>query len=176
MTLLRGEKVHLRPFEPDDMKDVFYWANNPDAAGEFDVFNIENWAEVEKWFKEPGGPHKFTTLIIERNEGKTKVGVVGFYLSHPLLQNVEVGFGIWDPKERKKGYASEAVKLLVEYLFSTQNISRVQATTNVLNEPAQRVLEKCGFVKEGQLRKALFTNGKFHDVYVYGVTREEWKR
>ena len=80
------------------------------------------------------------------------------------------------PKERNKGYATEAVKLLVDYLFSTHNIARIQATTHVMNKPAQRVLEKCGFAKEGKLRKALFTGGKFADVFIYGITREKWKR
>lgn len=71
MVLLKGEKVHLRPLEPDDMKDFFYNVNNPEAVGEFDAFGITEWSEVEKLFKEPKGPHEFTMLIIEENMGKS---------------------------------------------------------------------------------------------------------
>jgi aminoglycoside 6'-N-acetyltransferase len=176
MVLLKGERVRLRPLEPDDMKDFFHRLNDPEAAGEYDAFGIESWAEFEKDFKETGDPHEFTMLIIERNEDRSKLGLVAHYLSHPVMHNVEIGFQIWEPSERNKGHCSEAVKLLVVYLFTTKSIARVQATTNILNKPAQRVLEKCGFAKEGQLRKALFAGGRFQDMYIYGVTREEWER
>ena len=176
MTLLKGETVRLRPIEPDDMKDIFHWVNNPEAVGEFDVFHVASWAEVEKWFKKAGGPHQFSTLVIEKNKDESKIGLVLHYLSHPIMRNIEIGFQIWDPKERNRGYATEAVKLLVDYLFSTSNIARIQATTHVLNKPAQRVLEKCGFIREGKLREALFTGGKFADVYIYGITRKKWKQ
>ncbi len=75
MTLLRGNMVRLRPFEPDDMKDIFRWVNNPEAVGEFDVFRVTSWSEVEKWFKEHG-PHEFSTLIIEKNEDGSKNPVI----------------------------------------------------------------------------------------------------
>jgi RimJ/RimL family protein N-acetyltransferase len=157
------------------MKDLFYWANNPEAIGEFDVFNVSQWHEVEKWFKEPDTAHEFTTLLIERNEDKAKLGIAVHYFAHPILRNIEVGFQIWDKKERNKGYATEALKLLIEYLFTTKNITRIQATTHTKNIAAQHVLEKCGFKKEGCQRKAIFTNGEFQDTYIYRILREEWK-
>lgn len=174
--LLNGEKVRLRPLEPEDMKDLFFWANNPEAVGEFDAFSISQWHEVEKWFKEPDTAHGFTTLLIERKEDKAKLGIVVHYFAHPVLRNIEIGFQIWDIKERNKGYATEALKLLVEYLFTTKNIQRIQATTHTQNIAAQKVLEKCGFTKEGRQRKSLFTKGEFQDTYIYGILREEWKR
>ena len=173
--LLKGERLRLRPPEPGDMGDFFRWINDPEASGEFDVFGITSWADVEKWLKQPSGPHDFGTLVIEKNTGKYKIGLVVRYLSHPIMCHVEVGFQIWDKKERNKGYATEAVQLFVNYLFSTKNISRIQATTHVLNRPAQRVLEKCGFAKEGRLKSALFTNGELNDAYIYGLTRRRWK-
>ncbi|MBS7620750.1 GNAT family N-acetyltransferase [Candidatus Bathyarchaeota archaeon] len=63
----------------------------------------------------------------------------------------------------------------MDYLFATNNIERIQATTHVLNKPAQKVLEKCGFKGEGRLRKALFTGGKFAVVFIYAITRKKWK-
>lgn len=175
MTLLKGERVHLRPPQPGDVGDFFHWLNNPEASGEFDVFGITSWSDVEKWLRQPYGPHDFASLVIEKNRGESKVGLVVRYLSHPIMCHVEIGFQIWDPKERNRGYATEAVKLFTDYLFSTKTITRIQATTHVLNKPAQRVLEKCGFIKEGRLRSALFTNGEAHDAYVYGLVRRRWK-
>jgi RimJ/RimL family protein N-acetyltransferase len=157
------------------MVDFFRWMNDPEASGEFDIFGITSWSDVEKWLKQPSGPHNFGTLVIERNPGKCRIGIVVRYLSHPIMCHVEVGFQIWDKNERNKGYATEALRLFVDYLFSTKNISRIQATTHVQNKPAQRVLEKCSFAKEGRLRSALFTNGELSDAYIYGLTRRMWK-
>jgi len=175
MILLRGERIHLRPLEPTDLKDFFRWINDSEAAGEFDVFGITTWADIEKWIKEESGPYEFSALAIEKNDTKSKIGAVVRYISHPVMCHVEIGFQIWNQNERNKGYATEAAGLLVDYLFATRDITRVQATTHVLNKPAQRVLEKCGFAKEGRLRSALFTNGEHHDAYVYGITRRKWK-
>jgi RimJ/RimL family protein N-acetyltransferase len=175
MLLLKGERIRLRPPEPSDIRDFFRWVNDPEASGEFDVFGITNWTEIERWLKEPSEPYEFSALVIEKREEKTKIGVAIRYVSHPIMRHVEIGFQIWDPNERNKGYATEAVRLLIDYLFSTNNIERVQATTHFLNKPAQRVLEKCGFIREGRLRKALFTNGEPHDAFVYGITRKKWR-
>lgn len=175
MVLLKGERIHLRPPEPSDMADFFHWVNDPEASGEFDVFGISSWVDIEKWLRQPAGPHDFFTMVIEGNESKTKIGLVVRYLAHPIMCHVEIGFQIWDKRERNKGYATEATKLFMDYLFSTKNISRIQATTHTQNRPAQRVLEKCGFSREGRLRNALFINGEASDVYVYGITRRKWK-
>jgi RimJ/RimL family protein N-acetyltransferase len=175
MALLRGERVRIRPPEPGDVKDFFRCVNDPEASGEFDVFGITSWTEIERWLKEPTEPYEFGALAIERKEDHAKIGIVVRYISHPIMGHVEIGFQIWDPKDRNKGYGTEAVGLLVDYLFSTRNIERVQATTHIMNKPAQRVLEKCGFTREGRLRSALFTSGKPHDAYIYGITRRKWK-
>ena len=174
MVLLEGEKVSLRPLEPDDKHDIFKATNDPIAAGEFDVFQLTSWAEVEKWFKEEKDPHEFTTLIIEKNQDKSKIGIVVHYLVHPTLRNIEVGFQIWSENDRNKGYATEAVKLIVDYLFSTRFIERIQATTSTENKSTQRVLENCGFLKEGMMRASLFAMGRFHDTIIYSILREEW--
>lgn len=175
MVLLRGERVSLRPPEPSDVRDFFHWVNDPEASGEFDVFGITSWTEIERWLKEPTEPYEFGVLVIEKREDRSKLGVIVRYLSHPIMCHVEIGFQIWDAKERNKGYATEATRLLIDYLFSTKNIERVQATTHILNKSAQRVLEKCGFTREGRLRSALFTSGEANDAYIYGITRKKWK-
>jgi ribosomal-protein-alanine N-acetyltransferase len=88
---------------------------------------------------------------------------------------LEVGYTII-PSERMKGYGTEAVKLMINYLFSTKNVCRIQAMTDTRNKPSQKILERNGFVKEGVLRKFRFTRGEFVDKYIYSIIREEWKK
>jgi RimJ/RimL family protein N-acetyltransferase len=79
------------------------------------------------------------------------------------------------PSERKKGYCSEAVMIMVDYLFLSKNIVRVQAHTDVRNEVSQKVLGKTGFKKEGAVRKGAFFWGEWRDGCLFSILREEWK-
>ena len=79
------------------------------------------------------------------------------------------------PSERGKGYGTEAVQLMVDNLFIYRNIVRIQATADVGNKAAQRVLEKAGFRTEGTIRKLSLVRGKWRDRTLYDILLEEWK-
>jgi RimJ/RimL family protein N-acetyltransferase len=79
------------------------------------------------------------------------------------------------PSERGKGYGAEAFQLMVDYLFLSNSIVRIQAIANVRNKPAQKVLEKAGFKREGTIRKLLLVRGIWTDYYLHSILREEWK-
>ena len=79
------------------------------------------------------------------------------------------------PSERGKGYCSEAAKTMVDYLFLSKDIARVQAHTDVRNVAPQRVLEKAGSKKEGVVRNSKFVKGEWRDRYLFSILREEWK-
>jgi aminoglycoside 6'-N-acetyltransferase len=85
----------------------------------------------------------------------------------------EVGFGIPEVTARGKGYAQEGVGLLVEYLLAGYPVARIAALTDEENKPAQRVLEKVGFQREGVLRRATFRDGQWCDITIYGLLRHE---
>jgi aminoglycoside 6'-N-acetyltransferase len=75
--------------------------------------------------------------------------------------------------ERGKGYGTEAIMIMVDYLFLSRELMRVQATPDVSNIASQRVLEKVGFTKEGIIRKSSFNRGKWCDDCLYSILREE---
>jgi RimJ/RimL family protein N-acetyltransferase len=79
------------------------------------------------------------------------------------------------PNERGKGYSSEAVELVVDYLFLSRDVVRIQAQTDVRNVASQKILEKAGFKKEGTIRKDDFIRGEWRDRYLFSILREEWK-
>jgi RimJ/RimL family protein N-acetyltransferase len=62
---------------------------------------------------------------------------------------------------------------MVDYLFLTKDIVRVQAGTHVRNLPSQKTLEKVGFKREGIIRKVYFIYGSWADHYMYSILREE---
>jgi RimJ/RimL family protein N-acetyltransferase len=65
--------------------------------------------------------------------------------------------------------------MMVDYLFLSKDVVRVQAHTDVRNVASQRVLEKIGFKKEGVVRKSSFVRGEWRDSCLFSILREEWK-
>jgi RimJ/RimL family protein N-acetyltransferase len=111
-------------------------------------------------------------FIIEKKDG-TKIGTVFNWLAQPE-GFLEIGYDVVR-LERGKGYGTEVVQLMVDYLFLSRDSARIQAFTEVRNKASQRVLKKAVFKGEGTLRKAGLARGHRTDAHLYGVIREEWK-
>ncbi len=97
----------------------------------------------------------------------------GQVITGPDGRHQFIGY-IVHPDSRGKGYCTEAVEIMVDYLFLSKNIVRVQAETNPVNVSSIRVLEKAGFTFEGVRRKVFFSQGKYNDGALYRVLRDEW--
>lgn len=85
------------------------------------------------------------------------------------------GIGYWVvPAVQRQGYGTEAVSLLLDYLFRTYAHPAVYAKALPDNEATQGLLESLGFVREGRARKEAFWNGEYQDSITYSLLREEW--
>jgi RimJ/RimL family protein N-acetyltransferase len=80
--------------------------------------------------------------------------------------SAEIGYFIGEPYWNK-GIVTKAVKLITEYGFQHLGIIRIQTGVFEYNTASQRVLEKCGFVKEGVFRKSVIKQGKLWDEVRY---------
>lgn len=162
--LLTGKTVNLRLMETVELHTLADWLNNPRFMGKHE--SQETTEDLEKSLSRAGSQWFF----IEKKDG-TKIGWAAKYL---VGSQTTVGFGVV-PDERCKGYATEAASVIVDYLFLTNNIVRVQADTSTENKASQRVLEKVGFKKEGIIRRHFFSTGKWRDSFLYSILRDEWK-
>jgi len=72
-----------------------------------------------------------------------------------------------------QGLGSEALKLILRYGFDERGLNRIYAHINADNAASLRLHEKCGYQREGVLRQAIFKNGRFKDVVVMSILKEE---
>lgn len=86
--------------------------------------------------------------------------------------SAEVGYFVGE-QYWKKGYATEALKLVVNLAQSKHGLKRLHATVFDFNRASMRVLEKAGFAKEGFLKSSAFKDGKFIDEHLYGLVLEK---
>jgi RimJ/RimL family protein N-acetyltransferase len=176
MSALEGATVRLRPLVPEDYGRLFAWYNDPEIVAPYDRFTVDTMdsfvAAVEA---APGDPAAVAPrFVVERRDPPGAIGFVGYYRAHPILEYVDVWYVLGDRQARGHGFGREAVGLLIDHIFGTTAIERVGATCDVDNAPSYRLLEGLGLRREGSLRSALYHHGRWHDVYVYGVTRSEW--
>jgi [ribosomal protein S5]-alanine N-acetyltransferase len=82
-------------------------------------------------------------------------------------------YQLYEDRFARKGYASEAVQLLVDYLFGTKKQQRIQLVIVPENSASRRVAERCGFTLEGTARGAFFNDGRSQDVLVYSLLRDD---
>ena len=156
-------------FHLETTNDVSFYGEHGPVTAQMSLF------EAEKRFENPSPLVTIcerARFVIEKKEG-TKIGFTAHYLVQPT-RLMEIGYGII-PRERGKGHGTEAVQIMVDYLFLSKDIPRIQAVTNVGNKASQRVLEKAGFKNEGTLREVGYVRGERTDANVYSILREEWK-
>ena len=173
---MEGRTVDLRVVERDDIDFVVECFNDIDFWGEYDsIVEQRSKSERMKQFDNPSNLVVLTErkrFVIQKKD-ETRIGFISHWITQPSRM-IEIGYNIVS-RERGKGYGTEAVQLMVDYLFLSQNISRIQAITHVRNRASQCVLEKAGFKIEGTFRNSAIVRGLWTDAYLYGVLREEWK-
>lgn len=106
-------------------------------------------------------------------EGEEFVGTMGLRVT-PAHRYAEAGYALgtayWG-----RGYATEALREFLRYGFEVLNLRRIEARFHVSNPASGRVMEKCGFVREGVLRQCTLRFGVWHDVVVMAILQEEWE-
>jgi RimJ/RimL family protein N-acetyltransferase len=165
MQLLEGKTVNLRIVEKDDLSLLLKWENEFEA--EFEPLRQKTKVELEKTYDNLKDAQWF---YVEKKD-KTRVGFIAHFL---VAGEVELGYSIV-PNERRKGYASEAIKIMVDCLFLSRDMVRIQARTDPENVASWKALEKSGFKREGILRKTCFCRGEWRNDCIYSILREEWK-
>jgi len=171
--MLEGININLRAIELEDISLISDWLNNIDFQGIYTPLLQKSKEEWKIRFCDISNEHK--EFVIEKKDG-IKIGIIIYFIVKGGPYNLlEIGYYMI-LSQRKKGYCTEAVKLFIDFLFLSQPIERIQATTDNRNNASQRVLEKAGFKREGIMRKGLFMKGEWADISLYSILRQEWNR
>jgi len=103
------------------------------------------------------------------------IGTCGFYKWVKHAHHAEIGYDL-DPEHRRKGIMTEALTAMLEYMFTSVELNRVQALVDPGNQPSIKLITKLGFSKEGVLRSYSYFRGKYLDDVVFSLLRREWKQ
>jgi RimJ/RimL family protein N-acetyltransferase len=89
--------------------------------------------------------------------------------------NSVIRLGIGAAEDRRKGYGTQALRMLLRFAFAELNLFRVSALVPEYNEGGIALLQKFGFIQEVCRRKSLERDGRRWDLYVFGLLNDEWR-
>lgn len=166
MKLTSGD-IALRPLRQTDATRLAELANNEKISRNLrDGFpNPYTLADAEKFLAAFTNQYPVTFFGIEYNN--EYVGNISLLPCTDIYRmSAEIGYFIGEPYWNK-GIVTRSVNLITEYGFNTLGLVRIQTGVFEYNFASQRVLEKCGFVKEGIFRKSVMKQGKLWDEVRY---------
>lgn len=172
----QSDKIRLRSLEPEDAEFFYSWNLKTETQKNLSHIwfptsrqNIKDW--IEKEIKRDPEDHQHF-FVIETLDRKP-IGTINANTLNRDDGTFRYGIGIINA-ERKKGYASEAISVFLNYYFNELRYNKVNAGIFSFNESSIILHEKMGFTKEGCLRQNKFTDGKYWDVIIFGMTKKEF--
>jgi RimJ/RimL family protein N-acetyltransferase len=176
--MLKGERVKLAPLKREYIEKFLEWLNDPEIT-QYLMFHRPLTRDMEEeWFNNLKTKENTIIFSILLNENKTKEKLIGNCGIEDINWKDRVGHcGIFigDKENQGKEYGTEALRLLVDYGFNTLNLNRIELVVYDFNIRAMKSYKKVGFIEEGRKRQATFKNGKYHDIIIMSLLREEWK-
>jgi RimJ/RimL family protein N-acetyltransferase len=91
-----------------------------------------------------------------------------------LIGDIGIHFLDSDKNQHGKGYATEALKETINYLFNELNKRRIVTSIDPRNIKSIRLVERLGFRKEAHFKESIFINGEWVDDLVYAILKDEW--
>lgn len=174
----RSNRLLLRQFSQQDV-DAFYLYRSSPKVAKFQSWENYQYHDAEVFVRkqslsvpnQPGTWFQFAIALAGTNQ------LIGDCALHTLLAEpriVEIGFTLAE-EYQGKGYASEAVRALLSYIFNDLRKHKVIAFTDVRNEKSIRLLEHVGMRREGHLLENYMSKDQWVDEYQYGLLQSEWK-
>jgi len=113
-------------------------------------------------------------LVFRESDGTLLGGVTLANVRRGIVQAGTIGYWVGQPYTGQ-GVMTAALRVLLPTLFGELNLHRIEAACIPSNLPSVRVLEKCGFSREGLARRYLCINGIWQDHLLYGMLHEDFR-
>jgi [ribosomal protein S5]-alanine N-acetyltransferase len=173
--MLKGKSILLRPACQSDLQEFYARHFDISNRGSFYPLGFVSESEFRRRFEDKGFWEKEEGILLIVDGAGKMLGHIEFFKTVNYLDELELSYQIYEQSERGKGYATDAVNLLVRYLFGCLKTNRIRLIIHPENYASRRVAEKCGFSHEGTARCAWYHLGRYHDVEVYAILRNEVK-
>ncbi|MFF2019506.1 GNAT family N-acetyltransferase [Paenibacillus sp. NPDC058177] len=174
--VITTDRLLIRTLEIKDREAFFRYRAMPEVY-KYQSWKPQNINEVEKFISDnltvvPNTSDSWLQVAISLKDGQL-VGDIGIHFLYDGFQ-AELGYTL-SPEFQGKGYASEAVRAVIDYLFTGLGKHRITGSVDPDNLKSVKLLENLGFRKEAHFIKSYRMNDAWYDDCVYAILADEWK-
>lgn len=174
--ILRGERVFLRPGERSDIPNFVRWLNDGETTAFLNMRAPMSVAMEEKWFdnmlvSQGKDAFHFVICMLEDNR---PIGTMALFGIDYVNGHAGIGISIGEKSLWNQGLGTDAMYPLLDFGFGMLRLERLWLEVYDFNKRARRSYDKCGFALEGVERHAVFKQGRYLDVEMMSILRDEW--
>ncbi len=171
--MLHGDVVELRLVRERDLSTLFELLTNLDARGSYFPLGVMSEPALRDEFDKNGFWDTDEGMLLMINGDGEIAGEIEYFPITHYLQGYELSYQLFGDQHAGHGYTTEAVRLLVDYLFGRKRVNRMQLNIHPDNAASKRVAAKCGFTFEGLMRGCWFHQGVYNDLEIWSLLRHE---
>ncbi len=175
---IETNRLTLRPIQIEDYKALFEYRKDHETnkyQGWIPTKKEDAIAYIERTSEEIDiAGTWFQLAIIEKDSGEM-IGDLGIHFVKSSNKHVEIGITL-NKKFHSKGYATEALRRTIDYVFSDLNKHRISASIDPDNKKSAHLLERVGMRKEAHFKESLLINGEWCDDIIYAILKSEWPK
>ena len=175
MVTLKGENIYLRALEPEDLEFLYQLENNEsvwevsNTIAPYSKFILKQY--LENSYKDIFEA-KQLRLVICISDSDKPIGSVDLFDFEPKHKRVGVGIIISSKEDLQKGYASEALQTVCNYVFTHLNLHQVYANITEDNKPSISLFENAKFKRVGVKSDWIYSYGEFKNELLYQLINE----
>ncbi len=173
--MLTGKNIILKLVQESDLDLLYKKISDLSNRGEFFPMTLSPQSAFKKQYYENGFWNESFGRFLIRDKEEVLIGSIYYFKTVIYSDALELGYILFNDKERGKGYTTQALSLMVDYLFKTKTMNRIQLRIDANNTPSIKVALKCGFHFDGTRKQIIYLNGKHQDLDEYAILREEWQ-
>ena len=175
---IETDRLYLRPFKYSDDDDMLkYWISDPICQSMLSepVYSTKEEVKVllDKYIISYQNDDYYRWAVVKKDSFDC-IGQIAIYLVNEMNHWCEIEYCIGSQFHRK-GFASEAVKAIIDFAFEKVNCHKMQVCHKEHNIASKGVILKCGFVYEGTLRDYFYMDGKYVSRCFYSMLKSEWE-
>ncbi|MDR2148345.1 MAG: GNAT family N-acetyltransferase [Tannerella sp.] len=174
---LETERLVIRPVRLEDKVNIFEYRSDSET-NKYQGWIPKTIEDVEFFInrtaKQINMPETWFQFVLTKKENQKLIGDLGVHFWDKQNMQIEIGCTL-NKNFHYNGYATEAVRKIIDFLFIELHKHRIITSIDPDNERSIRLVERIGFRKEAHFIESLFVNGKWVDDLAYALTKKNWE-
>lgn len=176
---LHTDRLYIRPVNEADSQAMFAYRSDTETNKFLSLIpeSVDDVAEfISKTSLRLNIPGTWFQVVLIERSSDLLIGDIGIHFleTDTQIDQVEIGYTL-SKNFRGKGYATEALTEIIDYLIHHLQKHRVIASIDPANRASIKLMERLGFRREAHFVKSLFFRGEWVDDLIYAILADEWK-